>query len=143
MKSKAKSAPNVLSYNKDVICLPNVYVSPGKQGISIPRGKQHAQLGYLGVVGKLHLASDTSETNMLHEVRSAFDGPMRSNLDFPSTSCGWWFKHLDHTFSLIIVSDAKQVASLGGQSGTVYILAEKDLEVILVSMIHRAIIPGA
>lgn len=101
--------------------------------ISYPRGKFRTDLGSLGLIGKVHLTSMMSEEDVRNEVRSVFRDPMEGKPNFPSiflqlTGCG--SKSLTiPTVSVSFGWTAQQVAKLGGNKGTIYILAEEKLNV--------------
>ena len=52
-----KKKVKVQTWNKDVVCLPQSVCnySSTSMGISYPRGRLRAQLGSMGLIGKLHL----------------------------------------------------------------------------------------
>jgi hypothetical protein len=76
-------------------------------------------------MGKIHIVEDMTVEQVAVEVRSVFKGPMNNRNDFP-------FQYLQptgsgsRTLSVPSVSSsfnwtAKQVARLGGTTGTIYI----------------------
>ena len=97
-----------------------------------PRGKYQAHLGTLGLMGKIHITEDMSVEEVAMEVRSVFKEPMDSRNDFPSATCNLPTGSGSRTLSIPSVSSsfcwtAKQVAQLGNNTGTIYILANDDL----------------
>ena len=115
----------VQSWDKDIICLPQYLGNRG--AVKYPRGKYCARLGTLGLMGKIHIVEDMTVEQVAAEVRSVFKMPMNNRSDFP-------FQYLQptgsgsRTLSVPSVSSsfnwtAKQVARLGGTTGTFYILA--------------------
>lgn len=126
---KAKKVNAIQSWDRDIICLP---VSSKKSGsnISYPRGKFRTDLGSLGLIGKVHLTSMMSEEDVRNEVRSVFQGPMGGQPNFPFAflqPTGYGSKSL--TIPAVSASfewSAQQVAKLGGNKGTIYIVAEEN-----------------
>ena len=127
--TRAKRPRVVQSWDKDIICLPQYLGNRG--AVKYPRGKYRARLGTLGLMGKIHIVEDMTVEQVAAEVRSVFKGPMNNRNDFP-------FQYLQPTGSgsrtLFVPSvsssfnwTAKQVARLGGTTGTLYILAGDDL----------------
>ena len=129
--TRAKRPKIVQSWDRDIVCLPQCLSCRGT--VKYPRGKYRARLGTLGLMGKIHITDDMSVEQVAAEVRSVFKVPMNSRNDFP-------FHYLQptgsgtRTLSTPSVSSsfcwtAKQVARLGNSSGTIYILADDDLNV--------------
>lgn len=128
--TRGSKRPRVIqSWDRDIVCLPQCLGIRGT--VKYPRGKYRARLGTLGLMGKIHIGEDMSVEEVASEVRSVFKEPMNSRSDFP-------FSYLQPTGSgtrtLSIPScsssfswTAKQVARLGNNTGTIYILAEDDL----------------
>lgn len=119
----------VQSWDRDIVCLPQCLCIRGTA--KYPRGKYRARLGTLGLMGKIHFSEDMTVEEVASEVRSVFKEPMSNRSDFP-------FSNLQPTGSgtrtLSIPScsssfswTAKQVARLGNNTGTIYILAQDDL----------------
>ena len=117
------------SWDRDIICLPKE--SKLKNDIPYPRGKARAKLGRNGLVGKVHLTSEMSVEDVGKEIRSVFGCVMGNDISFP-------FLYLQATgggsrsLSVPSVSasfqwTAQQVAKLGNQRNTIYILAEGEL----------------
>ena len=98
-----------------------------------PRGKYRAELAGSGLVGKLYLASTMNEEEVATEVRTVFKEQVNNDPHFPFVylqSAGGGSK------SLTIPSQSssfkwtpQQVARLSGQSGTIYILAQSELNI--------------
>ena len=99
--------------------------------LKYPRGKFRARLGRLGLMGKIHITEDMSVEEVAVEVRSVFEEPMDNRNDFPfnylqptgSGSCTLSIPSVSSSFSWT----AKQVARIGNNTGTIYILANDDL----------------
>lgn len=100
--------------------------------IAYPRGRYRSELGSMGLIGKIHLTSEMTEADIKHENRTAFRGPMSGDPNFP-------FLFLqpagEGAKCLIIPAQsstyrwtAQQVARLGGQKNTIYILAQADMQ---------------
>lgn len=119
----------IKQWDRDVLCLP-----PRKSGsvISFPRGKYRTDLANSGLIGKLHMTSEMDEEDVAREIRSIFKRPMKSKADFR-------FQYLQATggctkFLTVPAQSASfkwtplQVSRLSGQSGTVYILAQDELD---------------
>ena len=130
--SKPKKSKTVQSWDRDIICLPlsrRNYSSSST--IAYPRGRYRSELGSMGLIGKLHLTSEMTEADIKQEIRTIFQGPMGGDPTFP-------FVFLqpagEGSRSLIIPAQsstyrwtAQQVARLGGQKNTTYILAQADM----------------
>ncbi len=139
--AKAKKQKTVTTWDRDIVCLPNNSLQEDKS-ISYPRGKFRARLGRDGLVGKVHLTSIMSVEEVAMEIRSAFEFAMGGDHSFP-------FKYLQATgsgvraLSIPSVSSsfqwtAQQVAKLGNQRHTIYILAENDLKLYSQSVGNKA-----
>ena len=125
----AKRPKVIQSWDRDIVCLPKFLCIRGT--VKYPRGKFRARLGRLGLMGKIHITEDMSVEEVAAEVRSVFKEPMDNRNDFP-------FSYLQptgsgsRTLSIPSVSSsfswtAKQVARIGNNTGTIYILANDDL----------------
>ncbi len=84
--SRSKRPKCVISWDRDVVCLPNNYF-PGdseKKNATIPypRGKYRTYLARMKLIGKVHLTSDMTVDEAMNEFRSAFLGPMNKNPNF-------------------------------------------------------------
>lgn len=101
--------------------------------ITFSRGQPQAKLANNGLVRKLHISSDMSESDVFKEIQSLFKDAMGTNPNFP-------FELLQPTdggtrnLTIPPMSDtfqwtAQQVARLGGSQGCIYILAEADLNI--------------
>lgn len=130
VSSKGKKQKTVTTWDRDIICLPKGCKREDNT-ISYPRGKFRAKLARDQLVGKVHLSSAMTIEEVGKEIRSAFEFVMYGNYSFP-------FKYLQGTGggprALTIPSvsasfqwTAQQVAKLGNQRNTIYILAEHDL----------------
>ena len=119
---KAKKAKVFKQWDRDVVCCV----------ISFPRGGCRTDLANYGLIGKLHMTSEMDEEDMAKEITSIFKGPMKGNDNFH-------FQYLQSTGggtkSLTVpVQSASfkwtplQVSRLSGQSGTVFILAQDELD---------------
>ena len=99
--------------------------------IPYPRGKYRSQLGEDGLIGKIRLMSTMNGEDVKDEIRSVFQEPMGSRVDFPfvflqPTGIG------ARTLTVPSVSNsfcwtAQQVAKLGGHKTPIYILARDAL----------------
>ena len=130
-KSK-KTAKAITTWDRDIVLLPNDY-KEGENYIPYPRGKSRSRLGRLGLMGKVHLSSDMSVEEVECEIRSVFKTPMGNDTAFP-------FKYLQASgggsrcLAVPSVSSsfrwtAQQVAKIGNQRNTIYIMAERELAV--------------
>ena len=110
------------------------YLPPRKSDgvISFPRGKYCTGLANCGLIGKLHMTSEMDKEDVAREIRSIFKEPMKGKADFH-------FQYLQATGggtkSLTVPTQSAsfkwtplQVSRLSGQSGTVYILAQDELD---------------
>ena len=77
--SSTKTVERLFTYDRDIVCLPKSFV--GEEGlIKIPR--QHAVCDFLAanhLTGKIRLTSSMSEEDIMNEIRSVFDNPMKHN----------------------------------------------------------------
>lgn len=135
--SKAKKSKTVQVWDRDIICLPlsrRNYSSNSNASIAYPRGRYRSELGSMGLIGKIHLTSEMTEEDIKQEIRTVFQGPMGGDLEFP-------FVFLqpagEGSRTLVIPAQsstyrwtAQQVARLGGQKKTTYILAQADMPCI-------------
>ena len=84
------------------------------------------------LIGKVHLASDMTVDEVMNEFRSAFQVPMCKYPNFRFTylqSTGGGTRSLTlPNLSLSFTWSASQVAKLGSNRGTIYILALDKLE---------------
>ena len=78
--SKAKKAKT--PWDRDIVCLPNSLMEKNKY-IPFPRGKTRALLACNGLIGKLHISSEMSESDVFGEMRSVFKGAMQGDPNFP------------------------------------------------------------
>lgn len=79
MKTTAKKKGRVVTYERDIICLPRSFVKQGNL-IDIPRKRSVRQaLAINKLVGKIQLDSAMSQADIFHEVRSVFRTPMRGD----------------------------------------------------------------
>ena len=135
--SRGTKKPKVVkSWDRDVICLP-LTVQNKQQGhnMAFPRGRYRASLAQYGLIGKLWITSDMTEDDVANEILSIFKVPMKNQSNFP-------FVYLQSTGggakSLMVPSvsssfkwTAEQVVRLAGQKGTIYILAQEELNLPL------------
>lgn len=128
---KAKKPKTISTWDRDIICLPKYFRKPGENCIPYPRGKLRTMLGSEGLIGKVHLTSDMTIEDVGREIRSTFCGPMGAsdsfNFSFLQATGG-----SSRSLSVPSVSPsfrwtAQQVAKLGNQRNTIYIIAEDDL----------------
>jgi len=113
------------------VCLPNSFCKHGST--YIPRSKQaRDMLGRNGLLGKIRLTSAMTETEIMDEIHSVFEKPMKYNPDFS-------FKILQPTggsskslSAPALSSSFKWTASaIAGKSNkaVINILAEDELQV--------------
>ena len=131
-QSVAKRPKVVKTWDRDVLCIPKNDMIDSSL-LSYPRGKCRAKLATYGLIGKLHLSSDMTDDGVATEIWSIFKGPMNNDPNFPflylqPTGCG--------AKSLIIPSQSSsfkwtpsQVARLSGQAGSIYTLAQSELNI--------------
>ena len=126
-KGKQKKVA-VKTWSKDIVCLPADYHSRSQE-LPIPRGNSRAQLAKAGLIGKVLLSSDMSESDMRAEICSVFNVSFHEEKTFP-------FKFLQtigggsRCLTVPCTSPtfqwtAKELVSSAGK-GAVYILAEKQ-----------------
>ena len=128
---------NVHVWNRDIVCLP---CNNSSSSIPYPRGKYRAELGSMGLIGKIRLSSDMDEGDVRSEIRSVFKFAMGHDPNFPFVflqSTG------DGCKTLVIPAQSsnfqrngQQVARLGGQKNTVYILAQADMPAIKACLVR-------
>jgi len=71
-----------VTWDREIICLPNCYIKFSSNGVlPIPRKKKDA-LASFGLVGRLHLESDWSESEVLAKIRSTFHDSIDENTRF-------------------------------------------------------------
>ena len=115
------------------MCLPNSFCKHGST--YIPRSKQvRDMLGRNGLLGKIRLTSSMTEAEIMDEICSVFEKPMRNNPNFA-------FKILQPTggsskslSTPALSSTFRWTASaIAGKSNkaVIYILAENELQVYL------------
>ena len=130
-RKNEKRKKTVTMWDRDIICLPKKSLRKDNS-IPYPRGKFRAKLGKEHLVGKVHLTSAMTVEEVGDEIRSVFESAMGGDYSFP-------FKYLQSTgggvrsLSVPSVSASfewtvQQVAKLGNQRNTIYILAEKELK---------------
>ena len=138
-RQKLKKSCKEFIYERDIICLPNSFNKDGY--ITIPRSKPiREMLARSGLMGKIHLTSSMSESEIMDEIQSVFEKPMKCNPNFA-------FKILQPTsgsskgLSIPSLSSSfKWTASaIAGKSNkvTIYILAEDELQVS--SVYHKLV----
>lgn len=74
--------PKVTTYDRDIVCLPFSYSSSDGQ-YAIPRKESRANLASNGLIGKICLASDMEEDEILSEIRSVFANAVGHDPAFP------------------------------------------------------------
>ena len=127
--AKSKKPKVIKQWDRDVVCLPP---RTGGGNFAFPRGSYRSYLAKCGLIGKLHMTSKMSEEEVATEICSIFKAPMKNNAYFQ-------FQYLHPTGGgtkcLAIPAQsssfkwtAQQVACLAGQAGTIYILAQEDLD---------------
>ena len=103
---------------------------PEGKTVPIPRSKEMRDiLAKNGLIGKVRLLSSMKEKDIMKEIRSVFEVPMRGKEDFPFQPSGGNSKSM----SIPALSSSFQwtaSAVAGKNSKTpIYILAQDDLEV--------------
>ena len=128
--TRNKKPKTVTTWDRDIVCLPK-YHKKGENFIPYPRGKYRARLGRLGLVGKVHLTSAMTVDEVRMEIRSVFERAMGDNPSFPFTylqATGGGSRSLSiPSVSVSFQWTAHQVAKLGNQRNTIYILAGEEL----------------
>lgn len=121
--------PKVTTYDRDIVCLPFSYPSTDGR-YSIPRKESRANLASNGLIGKIRLASDMEEDEILSEIRSVFASAMGHDPAFPFSllqRCGPGTNALTApSLSLSFSWTAREVIRLAGQ-GCIYVKAEREL----------------
>ena len=127
--SQSKRPKAVQCWDRDIVCLPQDCSSDDH--LPYPRGKFRAKLGMSGLIGKIRLTSSMTVEEVQDEVRSVFQKAMADRKDFPfiflqPTGAG------SRTLTVPSVSTsfcwtAQQVAKLGANKQSIYILAQDDL----------------
>ncbi len=138
--SESKRRKCVVSWDRDVICLPNDYFPEGSDinaTIPYPRGKYRTFLARMKLIGKVHLTSNMTVDEVMNEFRSAFVVPMKKNPSFrfsylQSTGGGSRSLAVPNVSSSFTWS-VQQVAKLGSNRGTIYILALDDLDLAVLN----------
>ena len=133
----ASNSTKVVSYVRDIICLPREYCYKDK--VVIPRGEKRTMLAENGLIGKVQFHSGMSEQEVRTEICSVFAKPMglECRLEVSGENI-FPFEYLQRTGagsrSLCRPStsgsfewNGKQVASLSKSGGFIYILAGRDL----------------
>jgi len=87
-KYVSKKNGKVVTWDREIICLPNCCTKFSSNGVLPISRKKKDVLASFGLVGRLHLESDWSESEVLAEIRSTF----HDNLDENT-----WFKFLQVT----------------------------------------------
>lgn len=134
-ESPRKKAKLVKAWDRDIVCLPQSRRNKTTKGgnFMYPRGKYRCQLASLGLIGKVHLISTMSAEEVTAEICTVFKDQMNNNLQFPFAylqSTGGGSKSLTiPSQSASFIWTPQQVARLSGQSGTIYILAQSELNV--------------
>ena len=122
-KGKKKA---IVAWDRDVILLPKDNVKLGK--IPYPRGKARARLWRDGLIGKVHLTSVMSVEDVEDEIRSTFASVLGSGSFTYLQATGGSTRCLSvPSVSTSFRWTAQQVAKLGNQRNTIYILADGDL----------------
>ena len=79
-KHQAQKPSKDFTYDRDILCLPQTC---GKT-VPIPRSKEMRDiLAKNGLIGKVRLLSSMKEKDIMKEIRSVFEVPMRGKEDFP------------------------------------------------------------
>ena len=77
-KYSSKKKERIFTYDRDIICLPKSY---GK-GSSIPVPRSRNVLASNGLIGKIRVTSEMSESEIFDEIRSVFSQPMNGDPNF-------------------------------------------------------------
>lgn len=136
--STSKRSKRIVTWDRDIVCLPKENYKC--QTIPYPRGKYRSRLAAQGLIGKIHLTSEMSIEDVKAEVCSVFHKAMNEKSDFS-------FVFLQPTGggtqSLTIPSvsssftwNAQQVARLGNNKGTIFIMAQEDLQLEVIPKLH-------
>ena len=80
-----KKKPKTLkTWDRDIVCIPQSRRNKTKGGnLMYPRGKYRAYLGSLGLIGKLHLTSAMTDSDVAAEICTVFKDQMNNNPTFP------------------------------------------------------------
>ena len=139
-RKRAKPASNntkVISYVRDIVCLPKDYCRKDK--VVIPRGDKRTVLAENGLIGKVQFHSGMSAAEVRMEICAVFAKPMGlQSLEMSDGENIFPFNYLQRTGagsrSLCRPSTSgkfewsgKQVASLAKSGSFIYILAGRDL----------------
>ena len=123
--------PRVTTYDQDIVCLPFSYPSTGGR-YAIPRKDTRANLASNGLIGKIRLASNMEEDEIMDEIRSVFASAMGHDCTFPFSllqRCGPGINALTApSLSLSFSWTTREVIRLAGQ-GCIYVKAERELVV--------------
>lgn len=136
---KALKCPKPQIWDRDIICLPQ---QNNSKDICYLRGKHRVWLGSQGLIGKIRLVSTMTLEAVESEVRSVFCKAMGGRDDFPfvflqPTGAG------SHCLSMPVVSTsfqwtAQQVARLGGNKLSIYVMAMDELELESQVSVHHS-----
>lgn len=131
----AANTTKVISYVRDIICLPKDYCCKDK--VVIPRGDKRTVLAENGLIGKVQFNSGMSEAEVRMEICSVFAKPMGFKSVEMSNENVFPFDYLQHTgagsrslcrpTSGKFEWSGKLVASLAKSGSFIYILAGRDL----------------
>ena len=131
-RSKRRLEPKAIVYDRDIMCLPKYYGSD-RSTIKIPRGAQVREfMGKNGLIRKIRLTSNMTESDIIREISSVFSVPMGGREDFSFTvlqPTGGSSKSLNMP---ALSSSFKWTASaISGKNNKspIYILANDDLKV--------------
>ena len=111
-----------------ISCLPLRRTCP----IPYPRGRYREFLGHQGLVGKIRLMSNMTAEDVVSEIHSVFQGAVKKS-SFPftflqPTGCGSRSLTVPSVSSQFVWTP-QQVAKLGANKGTVYIMLEEELDI--------------
>ena len=138
---KAKKPKTVSAWDRDIVCLPGHFKKAVGNSISYPRGKVRASLGREGLIGKIHITSEMKSDEVEQEIQSTFDGPMGGNNSFHFTylqATGAASRSLSiPSISSSFKWNPQQVAKLGNQRNTIYILADDELKLVNFVMLSK------
>ena len=136
-EKSSKKEKSIQIWDRDIVCLPLRRTCP----IPYPRGKFRELLGNHGFIGKIRLMSNMTAEDVVAEIHSVFEGSVKKPR-FPftflqSTGCGSRSLTIPSVSSQFVWTP-QQVAKLGSNKGTVYIMLEEelDMEVCILILIN-------
>lgn len=127
--SRAKKCKPITGWDRDIVCIPK---RKEDKNIPYPRGRFRAKLAKNGLIGKVHLSSDMSVDDVAQEICSVFQKALGEDTKFQYLQATGG---TNRSLSVPSVSSsfqwtAQQVAKLGNQRNTIYIMTENDVELL-------------